>query len=151
MFWLLAVAAFAGVALFPLSNGVTRAAGAILLLIIWLSLVSLLWRHRSLRFALIGISILGGVFVMLPFGNRVDAATRRQDATAALRRYEGVTYNWGGESFKGIDCSGLVRRGLVDSLFCRGVRSLDPVQFATLFGFGGMIAQPAILVRSIGR
>jgi hypothetical protein len=126
MFWLLAVAAFAGVALFPLSNGVTRAAGAILLLIIWLSLVSLLWRHRSLRFALIGISILGGVFVMLPFGNRVDAATRRQDATAALRRYEGVTYNWGGESFKGIDCSGLVRRGLVDSLFCRGVRSLDP-------------------------
>ncbi len=26
----------------------------------------------------------------------------------------------------GIDCSGLIRRGLIDSLFCRGIRTFNP-------------------------
>jgi cell wall-associated NlpC family hydrolase len=36
-----------------------------------------------------------------------------------------VTYYWGGESGHGIDCSGLIRRGLIDALFWRGLRTCD--------------------------
>jgi hypothetical protein len=126
LFWLLAFAAFADVAVYPLSDGLTRAGGVVLLLVVWSGLIGLLWRQRLLRFALIGISISAGVFLALPLRRHVDAATLRIDDATALRRYEGVTYSWGGESFKGIDCSGLVRRGVVDASFCRGVRSFDP-------------------------
>ncbi len=37
-----------------------------------------------------------------------------------LKRYEGVLYVWGGENAVGNDCSGLIRRGLMDALFLEG-------------------------------
>jgi len=49
----------------------------------------------------------------------------RSDYISGLQRYNGVTYYWGGESFRGIDCSGLIRRGLIDALFRRGLRTFD--------------------------
>jgi cell wall-associated NlpC family hydrolase len=49
----------------------------------------------------------------------------RTDYLAALQRYSGVAYYWGGETGRGIDCSGLIRRGLIDALFLRGMRTLD--------------------------
>ena len=126
LFWLLALASFVGVALFPVSNDLTRTVGVLLLLIIWLGFAALLWRRRLLRILIVVLPIAFGVFLGLPVRSHVDPATLRQDVTTAVRRYKGVPYYWGGESFKGIDCSGLVRRGLVDSLFCRGFRSCDP-------------------------
>jgi hypothetical protein len=126
LIWLLVFASLVGLAFYPVSSNLTRVAGIVLLAAVWLGVVSLLWRRRQLRLVLIGIAIAFGIFVGLPIHRHVTAATLRQDAVAALRRYDGVTYYWGGESFKGIDCSGLVRRGLVDSLFCRGFRSWDP-------------------------
>lgn len=126
LFWLLACASFVGVALFPVSNDLTRTAGVLLVIFIWLGLGALLWQRRVLRAFFVGLTIAFGVFLVLPVRRHVDPAALRQDVTTALQRYNGVPYDWGGESFKGIDCSGLVRRGLVDSLFCRGIRSGDP-------------------------
>jgi cell wall-associated NlpC family hydrolase len=44
----------------------------------------------------------------------------------ALRRYEGTRYVWGGENRFGIDCSGLVRRGLIDANLHEGIATLNP-------------------------
>ncbi len=39
--------------------------------------------------------------------------------------YQGVRYVWGGEGLLGIDCSGLVRKGLVWSQLNLGIRTLN--------------------------
>ena len=43
-----------------------------------------------------------------------------------LLTYEKVPYVWGGESKRGIDCSGLMRCALIDAEVRRGITSLNP-------------------------
>ncbi len=42
-----------------------------------------------------------------------------------LKRYQGTRYLWGGENFIGIDCSGLIRRAIMDSYRDYGIRTLN--------------------------
>ncbi|HEY2343025.1 MAG TPA: NlpC/P60 family protein [Chthoniobacteraceae bacterium] len=125
LLWFTALLLFIAVWLFPVSTTKTRLAGLVLLTVVWLGLIVLTWRLRPLRFGLLGISALCAVFLTLPARSHSDAASLRADYVAGLRRYLGVTYFWGGESPKGIDCSGLIRRGLIDSFFLRGIQTLD--------------------------
>ena len=125
LFWLVVVALFVGVWLFPVSSGFTRVSGIWLFLVVWFGLVALVWRKRIARFTMIGITAMSVIFLLLPGKTRRDKAVLRSGYVAGLLRYEGDRYFWGGESPKGIDCSGLIRRGLIDSLFLRGVRTLD--------------------------
>lgn len=126
LLWLGALILFVGIWLFPISSRITRATGLMLLLMIWFGFIGLYWRHHALRFSLIGITLLSCGFLALPARDLPTAGSLRSDYVAGLRRYEGITYYWGGESPKGIDCSGLIRRGLIDSLFLRGVGSFEP-------------------------
>ncbi len=126
LFWVLAVILFIAVALMPLGTQKTRVAGLALLFVAWFGLVVLLWRHLYLRLAVLAVSLGSAVFLALPGRAQVDVEGLRRDYVAGLQRYDHVPYYWGGESFMGIDCSGLVRRGLIDAAFCRGLRSLDP-------------------------
>jgi hypothetical protein len=125
LLWLAALSLFIAVWLFPLSTAATRLTGLLLLAVVWLGLIALAWQNRPFRFGLLGISALCAVFLVLPARHHLDAASLRSAYVAGLRRYNGVTYYWGGESPKGIDCSGLIRRGLVDSFFLRGIHTLD--------------------------
>jgi len=126
LLWVAALVLFVAVWLFPVSNDMTRAADLALLLVVWFGLIGLCWRQHALRFSLCGVTLLAGGFLVFPGRSLPAADALRTDYVAGLRRYEGVNYYWGGESPKGIDCSGLVRRGLIDSLFFRGLRTLDP-------------------------
>ncbi len=126
LLWLAVVAIFIGVWLYPVSTGYTRASGVWLFLVVWFGLVALVWRMRVARFVMIGISAMAAIFLLLPGRMQRDEAALRSGYVAGLLRYEGDRYFWGGESPRGIDCSGLIRRGLIDSLFLRGVRTLDP-------------------------
>jgi cell wall-associated NlpC family hydrolase len=125
LLWIAALSLFIAVWLFPISNGMTRSAGLVLFFVVWVGLIGLTWRRRIIRFILLGVTVLGAGFLALPARSRIDPASLRPAYVAGLRRYDGVTYYWGGESPKGIDCSGLIRRGLIDSLFLRGIRTLD--------------------------
>lgn len=126
LLWIAAVVLFIAIALFPISNLKTRAGGLALFFVIWFGLIGLCWQRRLLRFLLLGATLLSAVFLLLPTRKPPSAESLRSDYIAGLQRYDGVTYVWGGESPKGIDCSGLIRRGLIDSLFCRGIRTLNP-------------------------
>lgn len=125
LLWLLALSFFIAIWLIPLSIAVTRLAGLVLLAGVWLGLLGLIWQLRPLRLGWLGISALCAVFLVMPARRNSDVTALRDAYVAGLCRYEGVTYYWGGESPKGIDCSGLIRRGLIDSLFLSGIRTLD--------------------------
>lgn len=133
--WLAALVLLVAVALFPVSNTITRAGSLILFFSVWFGLILLYWHCRPLRYSLLSITLLVGGFLALPARHLPAAASLRSDYVAGLRRYEGVIYYWGGESPKGIDCSGLIRRGLIDALIYRGIRIFDPGLVRRAFSF----------------
>jgi energy-coupling factor transporter transmembrane protein EcfT len=125
LLWLLGFALWIFLVLFPISTKITRLAGIIALVLVIAALLALSWRIRLLRLALLVVILLFAVLTLLP-GRAPNASLLRLDCARAMQRYEGARYIWGGESFKGIDCSGLVRRGIVDSCFIDGLRMVNP-------------------------
>jgi hypothetical protein len=61
---------------------------------------------------------------LLPYRNS-DSARMQAGYIAALRSYEGTPYLWGGESHRGIDCSGLIRAAMIDTCLAEGWRTKD--------------------------
>lgn len=81
-------------------------------------------RKKPVRCAiLILVALLPVLFLALPS----DANANPKDLGAAyaqsLQRYLGTRYWWGGETALGIDCSGLVRAGMMDACLQEGVRT----------------------------
>lgn len=87
-------------------------AGLVLLVALLLSgLISTTWRWHRAGPLLLGLSLnllLWAAATTRPVPPPADRFS------AALRRYAGVPYVWGGETGRGIDCSGLIRQALVD-------------------------------------
>jgi hypothetical protein len=124
--WLALLGGWLLLAVLPVSYGITRLASVALGAGLWVGLIALNWPRPGLRRGLIVGSLLVVTFLLWPGRGGTSVPELREDYVAALRRYEGVTYYWGGENAVGIDCSGLVRRGMVDALFWRGLRQADP-------------------------
>lgn len=125
LLWLAAVGFLLALLCFPASYRLTRLASIALFVVVWVGLLALTWRHRTLRNLLLFISIIAVTFLALPRRTVSDSESLRQEYLINLQHYEGVKYFWGGENGLGIDCSGLVRRGLINALFLRGVRTGD--------------------------
>jgi hypothetical protein len=115
------------VTLFPVSYRITRLIWLAALAGCWLGLIALLWRRRWLCAALVAAPLLFIGFALLPIGHQPAQDELRGAYLGGLRRYEGVRYVWGGESPRGIDCSGLVRRGMIDSNIRLGMRQGSPL------------------------
>lgn len=110
----------------PVVTFLSRCAMLAALFLFLINSFALVWRRRTFRWAL--FALIAGVagFLLLPLGPEKDRATLRELYGQALASYTGCPYVWGGEGRLGIDCSGLVRRGLEDALVYHGMRTLNP-------------------------
>jgi len=118
--WLITLGVLFVLVLLPVSNTLMRFGSIIAFFAGWGLLTAIGWRRKWLRALLLAIPTLIALFLILPPRTDRKPEPLRQDFVAGLRHYEGVRYFWGGEGFTGIDCS-----GLIDSLFVRGIRTLD--------------------------
>ena len=119
--------------LFPVEYRVTRLLTVLGACSIWGMTLFLWWRNRRRRVFLLGGLVLAALLLAMP-GRRVSASALRADYMAVLRVYGHARYVWGGESPLGIDCSGLVRKGLVWGQALNGLRTLNgtPLRNAVL-------------------
>lgn len=80
--------------------------------------------YRILSILLFAVTFL---FIFGFEGKKIEASVLREEYVKELEKFENTTYLWGGESIFGIDCSGLVRRGVMDANLKLGIKTLNPL------------------------
>jgi hypothetical protein len=147
----------------PIGSRPIRGAIVALLSLLWAEGLALWWRRRAVRVLALGMAGCVGLVVAVP-GREPEPTRLRADCVKALVAYEGTRYVWGGENRAGIDCSGLVRRGLIDALLYQGIKTANATLMrrsfvlrwydcsarALLEGYGGQ-TQPTVAAPSIAK
>lgn len=101
--------------------------------VLWAWGAYLLRRRRLAAAMVVVVGISGLAWLALP-GRPGDPAVLRASYIQCLKHYEGTPYTWGGENRIAIDCSGLVREGLINANIKTGLVSLNPQLLRTAFG-----------------
>jgi hypothetical protein len=109
----------------PVSIGILRLLVAASVPFLWLLGIFLVRRKRALAAAVALLGVFVIVFSALP-GRTVAPADLRTEYVRQLNRYNGTRYVWGGENGRGIDCSGLVRRALINAHMRIAVTTANP-------------------------
>lgn len=125
MLWWIGLLGVIAVMVQPVSVTLTRMAAAGGLIALWLAALVLVWKSRRLFLAVLLVGLVPAIWLMLP-GREVDTSALRNSYVNHLQRYEGTRYVWGGENGRGVDCSGLVRRALINANLERGLMTLNP-------------------------
>ena len=95
---------------------------------VWVGFTVLVWKQKVVRIC----SLVVPLFLVIPFAlpsGEIDADELREDYVKRMNEFEGTRYFWGGESSRGIDCSGLPRRALRDALLAYGVKHFNGAAF----------------------
>ena len=116
--------------IFPKAYFLTRVFLIISLSGLWLYGIFLLRKLPVSAVSLLSAGLAIIVFLILP-GSEPDQVRLRKEYISVLKRYEGTVYIWGGENKIGIDCSGLVRNGLIDANVLVGIKTLNPKPIRT--------------------
>ena len=92
-----------------------------------LALGAPMWFSKhSIRLAiLIAFLLVAAAFVFIPGSYARKQSQVRDEYVLGLRRFEGVPYVWGGETGRGVDCSGIIRAAWIDTQRRMGSRSLN--------------------------
>jgi len=98
--------------LYPVEYQITRIALVLGGMLSWGGALFLWWKSKAMRAGLCALLGIPAILLFLP-GRPVDTEMLTQAYCDSLRSYRDTRYVWGGENQLGIDCSGLVRRGLV--------------------------------------
>ncbi len=123
--WQISLLALVALWIFPVGYRVTRCTMLVLSFAVWGGALLLFWKSKLFRAGSIALVLLLAAALLLP-GRKENAGDLRREYVASLEKYEGTRYVWGGENWAGIDCSGLVRRGLIDADFKRGWQTANP-------------------------
>ncbi len=108
--------------IWPYHDGALRYGLPLGLLAVWSAGLGFVWRRKFWRLVLLISPMLAAVPWFLP-EKPIDPKILRVRYVAAMERMKGSPYVWGGESRRGIDCSGLPRRGLRDALWETGMEN----------------------------
>lgn len=128
---LLFIAGLTGIialALRPHHDGALRYGLPLALFAVWSTWLGFVWRRKIPRRILLVFPLLVALPFCLP-GTPIDPGNLCKCYVAAMERMEGVRYVWGGESHRGIDCSGLPRRALRDALWETGCKNGNGAAF----------------------
>lgn len=123
--WLTLLAVTGLIALFPVAYRATRVLLLLCAVALWLWGAMLVRKRKAVAALVLALPLVGVAWLGLP-GRPADPSELRTAYAECLLKYRGVRYVWGGEGRLGIDCSGLVRRGLIDANVAVGVRTLNP-------------------------
>lgn len=82
------------------------------------------WQHKWTRILFLAPVCLALALLSLPERD-VNPKELATDYAHSLKWYRGTKYVWGGENLIGIDCSGLVRKGLFWGKIRNGIRTLN--------------------------
>lgn len=99
----------------------------------WIGFTLLAWKRRPLRLVALIVPFLVAIPFILPGGD-MDPEELRQDYVRRMNEFEGTKYFWGGESSRGIDCSGLPRRAFRDALLSYGIKHFNGRAFRAYIG-----------------
>jgi len=119
--WVLALILF----LYPINNLPLRLALLGLTIGAYCSLIWFFRNRKPVSYGLIALAFLIGAFLVCP-GTNNDPRSLQKAYLVSLRSYEGTWFLWGGENRFGVDCSGLVRAGLIKANFQQGLLTLNP-------------------------
>ena len=111
--------------LLPVSMGWSRALFVLDVAGLYFTSLLLAHGHRVWRGLLWGLLALTALFLCLP-GRPYSQENLCRNTAARMASYKGTRYCWGGESHFGIDCSGLVRRGLIEAELKQGLLTANP-------------------------
>ena len=128
--WLVTLVVVFALLLVPIQTNIGRWGIVFGAVGLWVGGLTLFWRSLVLRILFIAPFLLAGLLVFVP-PVRTDVAALRGAYVRSLTGYEGTPYLWGGESRWGADCSGLLRRALIDALFSEGIRNRDLAELRT--------------------
>ena len=123
--WIIGLITLAALAFQPASTGVSRWATLGLVSAMITTVLRFIWKWRGIRFGILGGILLLGIAVAIPWKIKTSPDRLRDQVVQHLRSFDGCEYYWGGEARGGIDCSGLIRRGMIDASLSEGFRTLD--------------------------
>ncbi len=113
---------------FPINRNIIKISIILMGIALYIYSIYILWKKRPLRYLIIGIAPVI-IFISMLSGPPVSGENLTNTYIDCLKKYEGTTYLWGGENRFGIDCSGLVRKGLMDAYTKVGFSNFSPQYF----------------------
>ncbi len=117
---------------YPINIGLVRLYFLIAIPTIFCGTTVLLWRKKKIRWIPVILLITLSIVFVLP-GRKVDRQRLAKRYIDNVRKYQGVSFIWGGENDCGIDCSGLVRKGIINANLQEGFYNMNPSCFRKAF------------------
>lgn len=90
---------------------------------LWITTLERVWNRGFLRWLWLSLPLAVAICFLLP--GQTATGSLQQRYADQLRSFEKVPYRWGGESPRGIDCSGLPRRALRQAMRREGLSNGD--------------------------